>query len=202
VTRWAGVDVGGRRKGFDVAVVDTERVVAVGRRRPHPLGILAYLAEYRPHVVAVDSPCCAAPPGTRSRVGERRLSQAVCGIRFTPSQAVLDEGNAYYEWIVHGLELYRALAKAPWKVIECFPTASWTRLLGPKGRGRSRAAWTRAGLASLGLEQIPPETNQDVRDALAAAVTARLYDQKQTEAFGEIEVPRPDATESTRSSRK
>jgi hypothetical protein len=31
--------------------------------------------------------------------------------------------------------------------------------------------------------------NQDARDAIGAAVTARLYDDQHTEAFGEIAVP-------------
>jgi predicted nuclease with RNAse H fold len=190
VSRWAGVDVGGRRKGFDVAVVDAEQVVAVARRRPHPAAVVAFLSEHQPRVVAVDSPCCAAPAGARSRAGERRLAKEVCGIRYTPSQDVLDRGSPYYEWIVHGLELYRALERGSWEVIECFPTASWTRCFEAKGRGRSRAAWTRAGLSILALEGIPERTSLDVRDAIAAALTARLSDKEVTETFGDIEVPK------------
>jgi hypothetical protein len=59
---------------------------------------------------------------------------------------------------------------------------------------RSRAAWTREGLRRLRLKGIPEKTNQDARDAIAAALTARLYDVEWTEAFGEIEVPRLGAT--------
>jgi predicted nuclease with RNAse H fold len=187
LTRWAGVDVGGVRKGFDVAVVDMERLVARPRRFPSSDSVVAFLGEHQPRVVAVDSPRCTAPEGSRSRACERLLATKVCGIRYTPDQAALD-GNAYYDWIVRGLELYAALEPARWQVIECFPTASWTRWLGPKGVNRSRAAWTRAGLGNLGLAEIPPRTNQDVRDAIAAALTARLFDEGQTERFGEIVV--------------
>jgi hypothetical protein len=193
VTRWAGVDVGGRLKGFDVAVIDAHSVVAVARRRPDPAAVVAFLAENRPRVIAVDSPRCAAPAGARSRAGERRLQKEVCGIRYTPSQGVLDEGNPYYEWIVHGLELYGALGRGSWKIVECFPTASWTRCFEKKGQGRTRAAWTQAGLRSLELDGAPARTNQDVRDAIAAALTARLSDRNLTEMFGEIEVPRSGA---------
>ena len=192
MTHWAGVDVGARRKGFDVAVVDAERLVSTAGRLPDPPAVVECLAEHRPRVVAVDSPRSPAAPGARSRVDERLLAQAVCGIRYTPAQDVLDGGNRYYEWIVHGLELYRALARGPWNVIECFPTASWTRCFEVRG-SRSRAAWTREGLRRLRLKGIPEKTNQDARDAIAAALTARLYDVEWTEAFGEIEVPRPGA---------
>jgi predicted nuclease with RNAse H fold len=190
VTCWAGVDVGGRRKGFDIAVIDTDRIVAVARGRADPAAVVDFLAEHRPRLVAVDSPRRAAPAGARSRAGERRLAKEICGIRYTPSQDVLDEGNPYYEWIVHGLELYGALERGSWNVIECFPTASWTRCFEEKGRGRTRAKWTRAGLGSLVLKGIPERTSLDVRDAIAAALTARLSDKKLTETFGEIEVPK------------
>jgi predicted nuclease with RNAse H fold len=190
VTPWAGVDVGGRRKGFDVAVIDADSVVAVARRCANPVAVLDFLTEHQPRLVAVDSPRCAAPAGTRSRAGERRLAREICGIRYTPSQDVLDEGNPYYEWIVHGLELYHALERGSWNVIECFPTASWTRCFEERGRSRTRAAWTRAGLVGTGLVGIPEGTNLDVRDAIAAALTARLSYKKLTETFAEIEVPR------------
>lgn len=73
-------------------------------------------------------------------------------------------------------------------MIEVFPTASWARWHGKRG-ARSRAAWSQQGLASLGLEGVPARTNQDQRDAIAAAMTARQYAQCMTEAMGEIVVP-------------
>ena len=45
------------------------------------------------------------------------------------------------------------------------------------------------GLARLGLAGVPPRLSQDGRDAIAAAVTARLYDAGATDAFGDIVVP-------------
>jgi predicted nuclease with RNAse H fold len=188
VKRWAGIDVGGARKGFEVVVIGTDGLVAGPRRLPSSESVVSFLWDHEPSLVAVDSPRCGARDGERSRACERRLAKEVCGIRYTPDQATLESGNAYYEWIVRGLELYRALERSGWNVIECFPTASWTRWLGAKGNGRSRAAWTRAGLATLGLAGIPSRTNQDARDAIAAAVTARLHDDGKTETFGEIVV--------------
>jgi predicted nuclease with RNAse H fold len=183
---WMGVDVGGPRKGFDVALVEDRRVVGV-RGRQSVDDVVAWLICADPAVVAIDSPRSCADPGRTFRPEEKALRDAVCGIRWTPPRSALD-GNPYYEWIVEGLRLFRALESYPVEVIECFPTASWTRWLGPRG-GRPRSVWTREGLAALGLEGVPPRTSQDVRDAIAAALTAREYQAGRFEAFGDIIVP-------------
>jgi predicted nuclease with RNAse H fold len=185
--RWMGVDVGGRRKGFDVALVEDRRLVGL-RQRQSVGEVVAWVASARPAVVAVDSPRSCAAPGQTHRPDERALRAAVCGIRWTPPRGRLG-GNPYYGWVVEGLRLYDALADQPVEVVECFPTASWTRWRGPRA-GRSRSAWTREGLAALGLEGVPARTNQDVRDAIAAALTAREHGHGRCEAFGEIVVPR------------
>jgi predicted nuclease with RNAse H fold len=179
---WMGVDVGGPRKGFDVAVVDERALLDLrSRQRVADVAGLASGVE----VVAVDSPCRAAPDGCTSRADERLLARAVCGIRWTPDAAALAASD-YYAWVRHGLELYAALDGI--EVIECFPTASWTRWIGPRA-GRSRAAWSTSGLAALGLTGLPHRTNQDQRDAIAAAVTARQHAAGETEAFGDLWVP-------------
>ena len=77
----------------------------------------------------------------------------------------------------------------PWTVLECFPTASWTRWEKPRGR-RRRDAWTREVLMGLGLSGVVPR-NQDQRDAVAAALTARQHREGATERFGDIVVPLP-----------
>jgi predicted nuclease with RNAse H fold len=100
-------------------------------------------------------------------------------------------GSEYYAWVAQGLALFEALAGGAAEVIEVFPTASWTRWLGKRG-SRSRIAWTRDGLSALDLASLPSRTNQDQRDAIAAAVTARLHARGLTEAYGEIVVPLPD----------
>jgi predicted nuclease with RNAse H fold len=96
--------------------------------------------------------------------------------------------SAYYAWIIEGLTLFSALAAGIAEVIEVFPTASWTRWHGARGR-QTRAAWSRQGLAALGLAGVPARTNQDQRDALAAAVTARQHSLGLTETMGGIVVP-------------
>lgn len=182
-----GVDVGGRRKAFDVAVVDDRRLVDL-RRRQSLDDVIGCVARSAPTVVAIDSPRACAAPGHTHRPEERALRAAVCGIRWTPPRSDL-EGNPYYEWIVEGLKLYGALEGRPHQVIECFPTAAWTRWVGPRD-GRPRSVWTREGLAALGLENVPSRSSQDARDAIAAALTARDYESGRFEAFGAIIVPR------------
>ena len=127
------------------------------------------------------------PEGQTTRDGERQLAKAICGIRWTPDAQQV-HGRPYYAWIVEGLALFDALTARDVEVIEVFPTASWTRWHGKRG-DRTRSTWSKQGLATLGLEGVPTRTNQDQRDAIAAAMTARQHTLGMTEAMGEILVP-------------
>ena len=189
---WLGVDVGGRRKGFDAALVGETRLLEL-RARLDRDAVLALVDAARPAVVAVDSPRSCAPHGERSRACERDLVRAgICQIRWTPDDARVHGGDPYYAWVVEGLRLYAALAERDVEVIEVFPTASWTRWHGRRGT-RRRSEWTTEALAARGLSGVPVRTNQDQRDAIAAALTAREHTHRMTEPFGEIVVPRDRA---------
>ncbi len=187
MTRWLGVDVGGKRKGFDIAVADDRAVVALAGGLDMA-GVVEHVEAARPALVGVDSPRRCAPDGHTAREDERMLAHSVCAIRWTPDAAAV-RTSAYFAWIIHGLELFEALTAGGVAAIEVFPTASWTRWHGAR-RNRSRAAWSRDGLAAMGLDGVPDRTNQDQRDAIAAAVTARQHSRGQTESIGEIVVPR------------
>lgn len=189
---WAGVDVGGPRKGFHVAVIDRARLVEV-RGIAVPAAVAVWLGELRPALVAVDSPAAAAPAGETSRHDECEFARAgICGIRYTPDRRAIDaprpNGDDYYGWIRNGFALYEALAVAGLPAVECFPTASWTRWGGPRGK-RGRGAWSAAVLRSLPLESLPGRLDQDRRDAIGAALTARAHAGGLTELFGAIAVP-------------
>jgi predicted nuclease with RNAse H fold len=189
---WAGIDVGAE-KGFDVAVIDDLSLVAGPTRLTSAAQVVAWLRDERPAVIAVDSPRSPAPDGDLSRQGERELSRRVCGIRYTPDRAALLANKAYYAWILNGFDLYDALAQEEHPdlvTIECFPTATWTRLGWPRG-DRSRAQWSGEVMGSLGLSGLPKRMNQDARDAIGAALTARLYSTARTEPYGDIVVPLP-----------
>lgn len=184
---WVGVDVGGERKGFDLAVVNRTELLRLERRLTCS-DVTEIVEQVAPLVVAVDSPCCCASAGETTRACERAIAKDVCGIRWTPDEAAVC-ANDYYGWVVHGLRLYAALSPFETDVIEVFPTASWTRWLGARDSQR-RTTWTRAGLTRLGVADLPRRTNQDQRDAVAVAITARQYSDGATQYFGEIVVPR------------
>ena len=186
VARWIGVDVGGKRKGFDVAVIDDHRVLVLQNRLACEQVVGLVMAN-PPTAVAIDSPRCCAPEGQTAREGERQLAKSICGIRWTPDGGRV-HASAYYAWIGEGLALFEALSGHGIEVIEVFPTASWTRWHGKRGP-RTRSAWSRQGLASLGLDGVPARTNQDQRDAIAAAMTARQHTLGLTESMGDIVVP-------------
>lgn len=192
---WAGVDVGGRRKGFHAAVVDGRRVVAGPRRLGEPRDVATWLLGWKPRLVAIDSPSCLAREGATMREGERQfLAAGICGIRPTPNREALQRQKrgpnpTYYEWIERGLELYKALEKEKLATIECFPTAAWTQWGGRRGR-RRRSRWSQAALDGLGLLDAPARPNQDHRDAIAAAMTACEHEAGRTDCFGDIVVPK------------
>ena len=192
---WVGIDVGAERKGFHLAAVD-ERGVVCGPERLRLEAVVGRVRELDPVVVALDSPRSYAAPGETRREAERLFAEAkVCGIRWTADEAAVRAaratGSSYYEWIVNGLRLYDALEREGLgeRVVECFPTASWTVWSGKRRDGR--AAWTRAALKSLALSGLPSRRlNQDDRDAVAAALTARLVSQAGVHMFGgELAVP-------------
>jgi predicted nuclease with RNAse H fold len=191
-----GIDVGGRRKGFHGAAVRGSEVVAGPERLADVATAVAWVVDLAPTVVALDSPGTCAPPGASSRADERELARAVCGIRWTPGRSRL-AGNPYYEWVEHGLELYAALEAAGIaadRLVETFPTAAWTIWAGPRGK-IPRAEWSAAALADLGLAGVPDRRlSQDDRDAVAAALVARLHAEGASTAYGEIVTPaaRPD----------
>jgi hypothetical protein len=190
---WAGVDVGGRVKGFHAAVLDPTGSVCPPRRLADEAEALEWLTAHRPRAIAVDSPRAPAPAGETSRPEERRfLRDRICHLRLTPDLAALRRNRAYYGWILNGFALYSALdaegERAGWRVHECFPTATWTRLAGRRGT-RSRAAWSKEALASLDLEGLPSRMNQDERDAIGAAHTARLAELGRCKRYGPLVVP-------------
>lgn len=195
--RWVGIDVGARRKGLHVAVLsDTSELgveLAEIRGADATRRAAERLAALAPDRVAVDAPAAWAPPGRASRPCEADFARAgICGIRFTPDAATaLARTDGYYDWVVHGLELWHALRSHGLPLIECFPTASWTQWAGPRRR-RSRAAWSREALADLarrGLGGGERATNQDRRDAVAAALTARQAGRVRMRTFGPLVVP-------------
>ncbi len=184
--RFAGIDVGGRRKGFHLAVIEGARVVGLEEYRGVG-GLVERLVEVGPQAVGIDSPPEWAPDGEKSRPAEREfVGRKVCGIRYTPDRAAAEAhaGN-YYEWIFNGMALWEGLGEAGFqgKSFEVFPTASWTIWHGPRGK-RNREEWSQEALEALPLELPEVEWTQDFRDAVAAAWTVALLESGRAEEIG------------------
>jgi predicted nuclease with RNAse H fold len=67
--RWLGVDVGGKRKGFDIALIDARQVLALAGHLNRE-EVIEHVETEQPTVVAIDSPRCCAPPGQTTRWSE------------------------------------------------------------------------------------------------------------------------------------
>jgi predicted nuclease with RNAse H fold len=189
VKAWAGVDVGGsRRKRLHLAVLTDTGDISLDGGLDIAQAV-DWLRSRGPALVAVDSPCETAAPGQTRRDDEAAFSRArICGLRPTPDLRAV-RSNPYYEWIEHGLRLYSALDEAGLTSIECFPTASFTRWIGPR-KARTRARWSEEALGRLPIDLPGHRLNQDHRDAIAAAVTAKQHEAGQTQSFGTLVVPR------------
>lgn len=201
---WIGIDVGGRTKGFHFAAISADFEVTLGNACDQPVQeVTEWMKQFEPvQRIAVDAPPDWAVDGEPYRACERKfLDEKICNIFYTPTQAIgaarsEGRGDGYYDWIAHGIELWRRLADdfGREKTIECFPTASLTRWGGPR-RDRSRARWSKAILASCWgdeLDDVSKARNQDQRDAVAAALTAWQFDiySDTVEFFGPLHVPR------------
>ena len=171
---WAGVDVGGRRKGFHLAVIEGDRVTELDHY-PDAQTLAAHLIELKPQAVGIDSPSEWAPDGQKSRPAEREFARKkICGIRYTPDLATAQaHPGTYYEWIFNGMELWDSLRAHPHfkgRLFEVFPTASWTIWNGPRG-DRRREEWSHEALLELPLQLPNVEWTQDLRDAVGGAST-------------------------------
>ena len=112
--------MGGKRKGFDAAVIDDRRVLVLQSRMTCQQ-VVDLVTTNPPAVVAIDSPRSCAPEGKTARDGELQLARSICGIRWTPDARRV-HASAYYAWILEGLALFHALAAHDVEVIEVFPT--------------------------------------------------------------------------------
>src|SRR5262245_43010046 len=107
---WCGVDVGGHRKGFHLAAVDTTAPLDAPRTGLDGAGAVEWIIRFSPAATAVDSSISAAPTGRSSRAGERRMRvrlAATFGRLQSSRQSWRD--RTPYGWITHGFQLYEAL---------------------------------------------------------------------------------------------
>lgn len=191
--RVVGIDVGGPTKGFHAVALEGLEIVA--RWQGSDAASLAdWCAEQKAVVVAIDAPCRWRGPDL-ARAAERELAAEGISCYYAPTEQRARE-HAFYQWMLPGAELYRALSKrfplylggavtAP-VAIETFPQAVACALAGkivsakPKEkRIVRRELLQRAGLALGG------EENTDELDALLCALTALGFALGKFKAYGD-----------------
>ena len=140
------------------------------------------LDEFRPDVVAIDSPPKWAMSG-RSRRTEREL--AACNIQSfnTPSEAH-GRGNSFFGWMEVGFEVFRVAndhgfptysgGTPKGRAMEVFPHATAVVLAGTlPPKGVSKRAWREGVLQAQGV-RTDELTSIDLIDAALAALTGCL----------------------------
>jgi predicted nuclease with RNAse H fold len=184
--RSLGVDVGQRH--HDAVLLDGRAVTHSPVRFSDPVQLKELLEAWRPEVVAVDSPPRFAPT-CAGRAAERALHMR--GIRIFPCPcAERAEGNAFFDWMRTGFEVFAAAAAAGYTVscattavrgraLEVYPHGSAVTLRGarpPAGTLRSAAgkrAWRTQVLADYGVHAGPGWTVDQVDAGLAAFTGVR-----------------------------
>jgi predicted nuclease with RNAse H fold len=180
----AGIDVGGRTKGFHaVTLLDG---VFEGRNSTNPAQIVEWCLQRQVTIVAVDAPCGWSDL-SRSRCAERclKLEDKKIHCFATPTRAVaLRHKKGFYEWVFNGERLYDLLAphyplfdgtfrKGPTS-FETFPHAIVCSLAGKIVRAKSKVAIRRHILRTRSYD-VTPLVNLDLIDAALCALTAEQF---------------------------
>jgi predicted nuclease with RNAse H fold len=181
--RALGIDVGLHH--HDAVLLDDRAVVHAPVRFSVPSRLDELIDDWRPEVVAIDSPPNFAPTGT-SRAAERLLHRR--GIRIFPCPcAERAEGNAFFDWMRAGFDLFAAAATAGFglgldasavhgRAVEVYPHGSAVILRGARPvpgtlrSSRGKRAWRAQVLADNGVSVGERATVHQV-DAMLAALT-------------------------------
>jgi len=191
----AGVDVGGRAKGFHaVALKGGSYLDQFTSHRPSEIG--AWCRRIDAQIVGVDAPCHWSLDG-RARRAERELMAQRIWCFSTPRRETADaHSKDHFRWVLNGADLFQLLQSdyqlfdgRRWKPDErvCFETfphavacALANRVVSAKEKRRVR----RAQLAILGID-LSRLTNIDLVDATLCAVTAQYLAQGNFQIYGD-----------------
>ncbi|MCA0361361.1 MAG: DUF429 domain-containing protein [Armatimonadetes bacterium] len=172
MARFAGIDVGGSRKGFHVAVLDPSKGFEWVRGIHRVEDILAELKQIDDlQGVAIDCPPKARRPNKRTRLSERQMNKRfkVQWTRWSDKEPA--------EWMENGENLWKTLREGlpQVQIVETFPTAVSGKL----------AACPYSIPLSL-LEGGPPEraVYKDLIDACLCAWVAEKVAQGEAERVG------------------
>ena len=165
----AGIDVGGKKKGFHVAILEESSLkihsLFQAQEATKVKEDIKRLGECR--AIAIDCPPKAIIKGPETRLVERELCKLGYRVQWTRRSPMKPQ-----EWMVNGESLWRALKE--WECIETFPTVTSDHLNGVRhtlpiqllsGRGKRKQ-------------------DKDYLDACLCAITAQRYLQGESHAIG------------------
>jgi (2Fe-2S) ferredoxin/predicted nuclease with RNAse H fold len=192
---YLGIDVGGARKGYHLAILSPDNRVSV-ERIPTAAAVAARCLALAPAAIAIDAPCGWAAGESRSREAERALARRGIRAYATPARHLAQLGpRGFHAWMLQGESLFAALrphyplwtdpATPPTGpcCFETFPHAITCALRGEIVIGKNKAADRPALLAAHHI-QLPPGSPQDDIDAALCALAARYIAAGDADSYG------------------
>jgi len=193
----AGVDVGGKRKGFH-AVALRGSVYLDQMKSPDAAQVAAWCRNIGAQFIGVDAPCRWSGTG-RARIAERALMAKKIWCFSTPTHAIaLAHPKKHYDWMLARAALFdflethyplfngRAIDQAEPACFETFPHAVTCAMRGEivsaKNKRKDRATLLEA--EGIKLSRRP---SMDMIDAAICALVAAKFTSNSTNYYGDAE---------------
>lgn len=193
----AGIDVGGRTKGFHVVAMRGDEILRPERRLLEALEVAAWCRAQAVRVIGIDAPC-RWREGGMARAAERALARARIGSFLTPTRASAEVARKdFYGWMFQGEALYAALAathplldagtdvSAGCFCFETFPHAIACTLAGRILKASDKRADRQGVLQDAGIDVGRGAGIDWIDAALCALVARRLADGAPCTRFGD-----------------
>jgi predicted nuclease with RNAse H fold len=192
----AGVDVGGRAKGFHaVALRDGAYLAKFASRTA--VHVAEWCRQIGARVIGVDAPCRWSS-NDRARTAERQLMAEKTWCFSTPSREIAEaHPKDYFGWMRNGAELFAILESThrlftgdPEQMtlplcFETFPNAIACALAGYPLSSRNKRTDRRKLLKNAGID-ISNLSNIDTVDAALCALTAHHLAQDKFKKYGDV----------------
>lgn len=187
-----GVDVGGPAKGFHaVALRDRKLIEKLGSRNVDEMA--AWIRTHDASVVAIDAPCRWREQNGPARAAELQMAGVKISSSSTPTKEAA-AGNAFYTWMLVGMELYQALSsthpiydgssRRPRECVETFPQAVACALAREVVSAKKKNSVRRGLLQRWGLVSAD-FANIDEVDAGLCAVAADAFTRDRFHGYGD-----------------
>lgn len=169
--RFAGIDIGGAKKGFHLCLINEEGAVTDIVRLKTAESVSQYLKEQKPSCIAIDGPARSVRKSVKTREAERQIRMLDYRMQWTPQT-----GGRAQEWMEQSGYLWTVLRRdfPQIPICETFPTAIQDRVLTEE---------VQLPLAML-QSRLLREHTKDFLDAILAATAARRIHRNEAEVFG------------------